>query len=81
MMYKDTRTPCRNTWIRQINAKAGAMNAKAGAMELKGRKRTYIGIGVLAVAVFLIAVGIARDEMLTVFVRAINICLECIGLG
>lgn len=57
------------------------MNAKAGAMELKGRKRTYIGIGVLAVAVFLIATGIARDEMLTVFVRAINICLECIGLG
>ena len=74
MMYKDTRTPCRNTWIRQINA-------KAGAMELKGRKRTYIGIGVLAVAVFLIAAGIARVEMLTVFVRAINICLECIGLG
>lgn len=74
MMYKDTRTPCRNTWIRQINA-------KAGAMELKGRKRTYIGIGVLAVAVFLIVAGIARDEMLTVFVRAINICLECIGLG
>jgi hypothetical protein len=50
-------------------------------MELKGRKRTYIGIGVLAVAVLLIAAGIARDEMLTVFVRAINICLECIGLG
>jgi len=48
---------------------------------LKTRKRTYIGIGVLALAVCLIAVGVTRGEVLTVFVRAINICLECIGLG
>lgn len=45
------------------------------------RKRTYIGIGVLALAACLIAIGVTRGEALTAFVRAINICLECMGLG
>ena len=47
----------------------------------KQRKRSYIGIGVLALAVCFIAIGVTRGEVLTVFVRAINICLDCIGLG
>ena len=46
----------------------------------KGRK-IVIRIGALAVAAFFIAIGVTRGEVLTVFVRAINICLECIGLG
>ena len=48
---------------------------------MKTRKRTYIGIGVLAIAVCCITIGVTRGEVMTVFVRAINICLDCIGLG
>lgn len=48
---------------------------------MKTYKRNYIGIGVLALAVCFIVIGVTRGEALTVFVRAINICLECIGLG
>lgn len=44
-------------------------------------KKTYIRIGLLVVAACLITIGVTRGEALTVFVRAINICLECIGLG
>lgn len=35
-----------------------------------------IGAGVLC-----LALGIWRGEMETIFVKAINICLECIGIG
>lgn len=34
----------------------------------------------LAGAVFLV-IGILRGETFTVFTKAINICLECIGIG
>ena len=44
-------------------------------------KKSLIGIGALALAACLIIVGVTRGEALTVLVRAINICLECIGLG
>lgn len=48
---------------------------------MKTGRKTYIRIGLLAVAVCLSTIGVTRGEALTVFVRAINICLECIGLG
>ena len=37
---------------------------------------TLIGLG----AVFL-ALGAARGEQDVVFIKAVNICMECIGLG
>lgn len=44
-------------------------------------KKAYVRIGLLAVAACCIVIGVTRGEALTIFVRAINICLECIGLG
>jgi len=38
-------------------------------------------ITVLLIAVGCIAIGINRQEVLTVLVKAIRVCLECIGLG
>lgn len=36
---------------------------------------------ILAAAVVMITAGIIRQEHLTVYKKAINICLECIGVG
>lgn len=35
----------------------------------------------LAVSMMFILTGIIREEQLVVLKKAINICLECIGLG
>ena len=35
----------------------------------------------LAVAVIMIGVGVVRGEHLVVLQKAVNICLECIGIG
>ena len=38
-------------------------------------------VALLAVAVIFILVGWLRDEAEIVFIKAVNICLECIGIG
>lgn len=41
----------------------------------------YIRFGLLAAGIGFIAAGIVRGEQGTVLQKAINICLECIGIG
>jgi len=41
----------------------------------------YIKYGLLVIAILFICFGICRGEHLIVLKKAINICLECIGLG
>lgn len=38
-------------------------------------------IGLLVLSIMFIIAGIARGEILVMFTKAINICLECIGIG
>jgi hypothetical protein len=37
--------------------------------------------GLLVLGIVFIVMGIFRGEIGTVFIKAINICLECIGVG
>lgn len=37
--------------------------------------------GILIMSISFIITGIYRDEVRIVFKKAINICLECIGIG
>lgn len=51
------------------------------AMHLSNKKRVLLQYGLLLASVLMIAYGVTRDEIETVWSKAINICLECIGLG
>ena len=47
-----------------------------------GKKHSsWLGISIAVLGILFMAVGIARDEMKTVFTKGIQICLECIGIG
>ena len=53
---------------------------------MKGRengigKRRAAGMLLLTAGAVFMAAGIYRGEMATVFIKAVNICLECIGIG
>ncbi len=48
---------------------------------MKFLKKNIVAILLIVVAVAFIAIGVWREEIETVFRKAINICMECIGLG
>ncbi|WP_418474673.1 CD1871A family CXXC motif-containing protein [Frisingicoccus sp.] len=45
------------------------------------KKETLLSLVLLAAGVLCMCLGIYRGEVKTVFEKAINICLECIGIG
>lgn len=48
---------------------------------MKEKTRTAIGSVVLLLAIVMIGMGISRTEPQTALTKAINICMECIGIG
>lgn len=42
---------------------------------------SWIGIGIAVLGIGMMVYGISRGEMAVVMTKAINICLECIGIG
>ena len=49
--------------------------------ESENGKRVTIAVLLLAVSAGLVTAGVMRGEVLVVFTKAVNICLECIGVG
>ena len=47
----------------------------------KERQTGWIRTGLLGVAALCIVIGAVRGEAQEVLVKAVNICLECIGIG
>ena len=48
---------------------------------MKEKTRYLIGAAVLAGSVVLILIGAHNGEVAVVLKKAVNICLECIGIG
>lgn len=45
------------------------------------RASPWLRLALLAVAIAFIALGVLRGEMMKAFLKAIYICLECVGLA
>ncbi len=53
-------------------------------MESKARRETgmtLLRVGLLCIAALFIVLGLSRGEAAMVLKKAVNLCLECIGLG
>lgn len=48
---------------------------------MKKEVSNKITVVVLLASVFFVAIGVYREEASIVLQKAINICLECIGIG
>lgn len=53
----------------------------ASADNMKSRVQQIIRYSILAISISGIIIGISRGEEMVVMRKAVNICLECIGIG
>lgn len=58
------------------------MASKEGnTLKFSEKKDWILRICIIVLAFAFIAVGVLRQEELTVLKKAVNICLQCIGIG
>lgn len=48
---------------------------------MSGKKLSYYRSGIIATAIVFIFIGSMKGEVSVVLQKAINICLQCIGIG
>lgn len=48
---------------------------------MSDKKTKFIRLALLALSLAFILAGVLRGEQLVVLKKAVNICLECIGVG
>ena len=46
-----------------------------------GHMKITVKLSLIAVAITFICLGVYRGEVESVFSKAINLCLECVGIG
>lgn len=44
-------------------------------------KRSIVSIGILALSILFIGIGVVNKEHMEVMQKAVMVCLECIGIG
>lgn len=48
---------------------------------MKEKTKNILAFSVIAIGILFICVGVYRNEIEVVLRKAVNICLECIGIG
>ena len=48
---------------------------------MNSKHRNLMAACILALSSVFLVLGVLRDEHTTVWIKAVNICMECIGLG